>query len=70
MLTFPYRRHPIFADMMAMQEGLLRSFLCCLGPSLSCLSAVSTILHAPVGGFYLVLRVFMASAHLGGVVVP
>ena len=70
MLSFPYRRHPIFADLMAMQEGLLRSFLCCLGSSLSCLSAVSTILHAPAGGFYLVLRVSMASAHLGGVVVP
>ena len=70
MLTFPYRRHPILADLMAMQEGLLRSFLCCLGPSLSCLSAVSTVLHAPAEGFYLVLRVSMASAHLGGVVVP
>ena len=70
MLSFPHRRHPIFADLMAMQEGLLRSFLCYLGFSLSCLSAVSTILHAPGGGFYLVLRVSMASAHSGGVVVP
>ena len=70
MLSFPYRRHPIFADLMAMQEGLLRSFLCCLGPSLSCLSALSTILHAPDGGFYLVLHVFKASAHHGGVIVP